>query len=188
MIALDPRTLAGILGGDVVNDNSINAPGPGHSKSDRSLSIRIIDAHRGQIIVHSHAGDDWKMCKDYVRGQLGLGQWEFCLDNDVASSSCLSINSIAFFKRSSAACLCFRSASMATTGTIWPSSLSVFKIGGCKSGSIALLTSNQSAILSYANRLYKSRRKGYCVHQVPRGSGQSNPDPAWSLNSSASRT
>ena len=75
MIALDPHTLASILGGDVVNGNCINAPGPGHSKSDRSLSIRI-DAHRGQMIVHSHAGDDWRMCKDYVREQLGLGQWE----------------------------------------------------------------------------------------------------------------
>jgi putative DNA primase/helicase len=71
MIALDPQTIAGILGGEVINRNCINAPGPGHSKSDRSLSIRI-DTSRGQLIVHSHAGDDWKKCKDYVREQLGL--------------------------------------------------------------------------------------------------------------------
>lgn len=74
MIALDPQTVAGILGGEVINCNCINVPGPGHSKSDRSLSIRI-DRH-GQLIVHSHAGDDWKKCKDYVRERLGLGRWE----------------------------------------------------------------------------------------------------------------
>jgi len=80
MIALDPRTLADILGGDVVNGNCINAPGPGHSKSDRSLSIKL-DTRHGQMIVHSHAGDDWKKCKDYVREQLGLGKWE-CIRKD----------------------------------------------------------------------------------------------------------
>jgi hypothetical protein len=72
---LDIRTIASILGGDVIGKNSCNVPGPGHSKADRSLSITI-DDRQGRIIVCSHAGDDWKVCKDYVRERLGLDQWE----------------------------------------------------------------------------------------------------------------
>jgi putative DNA primase/helicase len=26
-------------------------------------------------VVHSHAGDDWPTCRDYVRGRLGLPRW-----------------------------------------------------------------------------------------------------------------
>ena len=72
MSVLDPRTIASILGGDVTSRNSCNVPGPGHSKADRSLSITI-DGRQGRIVVCSHAGDNWKACKDYVRERLGLG-------------------------------------------------------------------------------------------------------------------
>lgn len=68
---IDVRTLVGILGGDVTGRDSANVPGPGHSENDRSLSIRI-DSRLAQIIVYSHAGDDWKACKDYVFERLGL--------------------------------------------------------------------------------------------------------------------
>jgi putative DNA primase/helicase len=74
MNSLTPRQITAILGGDITGRNSCNVPGPGHRKADRSLSITI-DRH-GRIIVWSHAGDDWKTCKDYVRERLGLGQWE----------------------------------------------------------------------------------------------------------------
>jgi hypothetical protein len=74
MIPIDIRTIISVLGGDVTGRNSANVPGPGHSKNDRSLSITI-DSRSGQIIVCSHAGDDWKACKDYVLERLGLGKW-----------------------------------------------------------------------------------------------------------------
>jgi hypothetical protein len=41
MNVLDPRNIAHILGGVVIGRNNISAPGPGHSKADRSLSIKL---------------------------------------------------------------------------------------------------------------------------------------------------
>jgi putative DNA primase/helicase len=63
------RQIAAALGGDVINRSSCNVPGPGHSKRDRSLTIKI---DRDRLIVYSHAGKDWRECKDYVRERLGL--------------------------------------------------------------------------------------------------------------------
>lgn len=71
---IDIRTIVSVLGGEVTGRDSANVPGPGHSKNDRSLSIRINSS--GQIIVCSHAGDDWRVCKDYVLERLGLGKWD----------------------------------------------------------------------------------------------------------------
>src|SRR6476661_7264233 len=71
---LEPRAIARIMGGDVTGRISVNVPGPGHSKADRSLSIRI-DGRQGRLIICSHAGDDWKVCKDYVHERLGLERW-----------------------------------------------------------------------------------------------------------------
>jgi hypothetical protein len=65
----DIRMIASMLGGSVTGRDSCNVPGPNHSRKDRSLSIRI--THRG-FVVHSFAGDDWRDCRDYVRGKLGL--------------------------------------------------------------------------------------------------------------------
>lgn len=72
MTGLSIRQIAAILGGDVINRTSCNVPGPGHSKRDRSLTITV---DRGRLIVHSHAGDDWKVCKDYVEDALGLERY-----------------------------------------------------------------------------------------------------------------
>jgi Protein of unknown function (DUF3987) len=47
------------------------APGPGHSATDRSLSVKISDS-RDDIVVHSFAGDDPIECKKYVREKCGL--------------------------------------------------------------------------------------------------------------------
>jgi putative DNA primase/helicase len=62
------REIALALGGDVVSVNQVSAPGPGHSNRDRSLSVLITGT---DFIVHSFAGDDWRVCKDYVRSRLG---------------------------------------------------------------------------------------------------------------------
>ena len=60
--------VAQALGGEVVCFNRVAAPGPGHSPKDRSLSILITGS---DFIVHSFAGDDWRVCRDYVRSRLG---------------------------------------------------------------------------------------------------------------------
>lgn len=61
------------LGGEVNGPGRILCPGPGHSPSDRSLSVRF---DGGDFTVHSFAGDDWRACKDYVRERLGFQKWE----------------------------------------------------------------------------------------------------------------
>jgi putative DNA primase/helicase len=90
MNSLTPRQITAILGGDVTGRNSCNVPGPGHSKGDRSLSITI-DDRQGRIVVCSHAGDDWKICKDYVRERLGLDRWD--RGSDTGRSPFVVINS-----------------------------------------------------------------------------------------------
>ena len=64
----DLRALAHALGGDISGRNQISLPGPGHSRRDRSLSVRFVG---DDIIVHSHAGDDWRECKRHVESLLG---------------------------------------------------------------------------------------------------------------------
>src|ERR1035438_10398144 len=77
MSMFDPRTIVSVLGGDVTGRNSCNVPGPGHSKTDRSLSITIDPRAPDGFLVHSFAaGDDPLYCKDYIRESLGLGSWE----------------------------------------------------------------------------------------------------------------
>jgi hypothetical protein len=59
-----------------VSGRNVVAPGPGHSRGDRSLSIKIDSAAPDGFIVHSFAGDPPIGCRDYVRAALGLGAWE----------------------------------------------------------------------------------------------------------------
>ena len=66
------RIIAQVLGGDVVGRTAVLAPGPGHSRADRSLSIQIDPAALEAFWCHSFAGDDWRECRDYVRRALGL--------------------------------------------------------------------------------------------------------------------
>ena len=68
------RQIARILGGDVSGRNRVICPGPGHSRSDRSLCVTISSTAPDGFTVHSFAGDDWQHCKDYVREVLGLGE------------------------------------------------------------------------------------------------------------------
>jgi hypothetical protein len=69
----DIHAMARALGGQIVNGRQLLCPGPGHSAGDRSLAVWLTGD--GNFGVHSHAGDDWQACKDYVRQRLGLPQW-----------------------------------------------------------------------------------------------------------------
>jgi hypothetical protein len=77
---IDLRSLQRALGGEI-SGNQLLCPGPGHSPRDRSLAVRPSPDGDG-FIVHSHCGDDWTLCKDYVRERLGLPQWQPGDDRD----------------------------------------------------------------------------------------------------------
>lgn len=65
------NSIAKSLGGEV-SGNQVVAPGPGHSRHDRSLSV-FLDPNAPDLFrVHSHAGDDWQRCRDYVKSRLGI--------------------------------------------------------------------------------------------------------------------
>jgi hypothetical protein len=68
------RRAAALLGGDVFGRDRIIAPGPGHSRYDRSLSVRFDPKATDGFLVHSFAYDDWRACRDHVRERLGLGR------------------------------------------------------------------------------------------------------------------
>jgi len=70
-VALDLKNVAQALGGDI-NRDQVLAPGPGHSRRDRSLSITLSTSALDGFVVHSFAGDDPIECKDYVRQKIGL--------------------------------------------------------------------------------------------------------------------
>jgi putative DNA primase/helicase len=70
---LDARAVALALGGEVSGRGSVLAPGPGHSRADRSLAIKLDSGARDGFVVHSFAGDDPLACRDHVRAALGLG-------------------------------------------------------------------------------------------------------------------
>lgn len=65
------REIAHALNGEIAN-GQVLAPGPGHSKRDRSLAVRLSATSPDGFIVHSHSGDNWRDCQDYVRGRLGM--------------------------------------------------------------------------------------------------------------------
>src|SRR3954470_1760683 len=67
----DVRTISRALGGEVIGSDQVLAPGPGHSPKDRSLAVRLSRHAPDGFIVHSHAGDDWQACRDYVAQCLG---------------------------------------------------------------------------------------------------------------------
>ena len=72
MSALDLRTIARALGGEV-QGRQVLAPGPNHSRTDRSLSVRLSAQSPVGFVVFSHAGDDFRDARDYVAAKLGLG-------------------------------------------------------------------------------------------------------------------
>ena len=72
---LDIHSLARALGGTICGRDSVVCPGPGHSRADRSLSVKIAPDNPDGFVVYSHAGDDPIVCKNYVRERLGLPSW-----------------------------------------------------------------------------------------------------------------
>ena len=72
MSSLDARSIARALGGNVAGRDQVAAPGPGHSKHDRSLSVRLSATAPDGFLVNSHSGDDWRECRDHVKHALGL--------------------------------------------------------------------------------------------------------------------
>jgi hypothetical protein len=68
--------IAAVLGGKVVGRDTVLCPGPGHSRKDRSLAVRIDPTAPDGFLTFSHAGDDWRACRDHVRYKLGLPAWE----------------------------------------------------------------------------------------------------------------
>jgi hypothetical protein len=67
---LDLRQLARALGGEIVG-GQVLCPGPGHSPRDRSLAVKLSAQSPFGFIAHSHAGDHWPACRDYVLEKLG---------------------------------------------------------------------------------------------------------------------
>jgi putative DNA primase/helicase len=67
---------AAALRGRVSGRDTILFPGPGHSAKDRSLSVKLDPSAPDGFLVHSHAGDDFRECRDHVRRRLGLPAWE----------------------------------------------------------------------------------------------------------------
>jgi hypothetical protein len=75
MTAFDLSALAKKLGGEYKNGTA-NIPGPNHSGDDRSLSVKLAADNPDGFIVHSFADDDPLVCRDYVRRELGLGEFK----------------------------------------------------------------------------------------------------------------
>ena len=73
---MTPQAIAKALQGDA-SGQSVLAPGPGHSRKDRSLSILIDPSAPDGFRVHSFANDDWKDCRDYVKDRLGIRSGEY---------------------------------------------------------------------------------------------------------------
>lgn len=75
MKPLDLSALARRLGGEYQNGSAL-VPGPNHGKSDRSLSVKLSSDNVDGFVVHSFSGDDPLLCRDYVRRELGLGEFK----------------------------------------------------------------------------------------------------------------
>jgi Protein of unknown function (DUF3987) len=65
------QTLARVLGGEV-SGGQVLAPGPQHSATDRSLSVKLDNNAPDGFLVHSFSADDPILCRDYVREKIGL--------------------------------------------------------------------------------------------------------------------
>jgi putative DNA primase/helicase len=55
-----------------VSGRQVLAPGPGHSFRDRSLAVRPAPNDPDRVLIYSHCGDDWRICRDHVLSRLGI--------------------------------------------------------------------------------------------------------------------
>lgn len=87
---MDIRTAARILRGSVTS-GGISCPGPGHSTHDRSLFVKLDASAPDGFYVTSYArpADDWRVCRDYVKAQLGIadGGWQRRQGVDISTPS-----------------------------------------------------------------------------------------------------
>jgi hypothetical protein len=58
------------LGGEVAG-GQVLAPGPGHSRSDRSMCVKLSPDAPNGFVVFSHSGDDFAICRRHVCERLG---------------------------------------------------------------------------------------------------------------------
>jgi putative DNA primase/helicase len=72
---LTAAEIAHALGGQVSSRDTALVPGPGHSRRDRSLSVRVDPNAPDGFLIYSHAGDPWRECREHVRRALGLPEW-----------------------------------------------------------------------------------------------------------------
>jgi len=62
----DLREIVARLGGELsAGGRQASVPGPGHSKRDRSLSLKVSDDGT-RVVFFSHAGDDFRACKAHL--------------------------------------------------------------------------------------------------------------------------
>jgi putative DNA primase/helicase len=71
VIYVNIKSIAAALRGDVLSPVRALVPGPGHSPSDRSLSIKLVPTARDGFVLHSFANDDFRSCRDYVLATIG---------------------------------------------------------------------------------------------------------------------
>jgi hypothetical protein len=64
------REIARALGGEVIG-RQVLAPGPGHSRRDRSLSVTLSSTSPDGFLQYSFCGDGWMACRDHIRSRLG---------------------------------------------------------------------------------------------------------------------
>lgn len=72
---IDLRSAARALGGEV-SGKQVLCPGPAHSPRDRSLAVCFEPGAPDGFLIFSHANDDIRACRDYVRQRLGLPSWQ----------------------------------------------------------------------------------------------------------------
>jgi putative DNA primase/helicase len=73
---IDIRAIARALGGNVIGRDAVAAPGPGHGPRDRSLVVKLVTGAPDGFLVFSHAGNDFRDCRDHVRERLGMPAWQ----------------------------------------------------------------------------------------------------------------
>jgi hypothetical protein len=67
----DLRIIARALDGEVVG-GQVLAPGPGHDRRDRSLSVKLSATSPDGFLCHSFSDNSWQDCRDHVRARLGI--------------------------------------------------------------------------------------------------------------------
>jgi AAA domain len=72
---MDLQSIERALGGEI-SGGQVLARGPGHSRKDRSLSIRLDANAPDGFLVRSFCGDDPIACRDYVRQRLGMAPFK----------------------------------------------------------------------------------------------------------------